>query len=85
MSIQPAERRPQTQKIRQNEMTDKCVSKEQDKTPQEQINEEEIGNQPKKEFNDSKDDSRFQKIVNEHLLYARHLTYVISFHPQSNL
>ena len=25
-------------------------TKEQDKTPQEQINEEEIGNQPKKEF-----------------------------------
>ena len=50
MSLQPAERRPQTQKIRQNEMTDKCVSKEQDKTPQENINEEEIGNQPKIEF-----------------------------------
>ena len=50
MSLQPAERRPQTQKIRQNEMTDKCVSKEQDKTPQEKINEEGRGNQPKIEF-----------------------------------
>ena len=43
-------------------MTGIYVSKEQDKNTQKQLNEEEIGNLPEKEFSvDSKNNPRYQK------------------------
>ena len=49
--LQLLERRPQAQKVRQNEMTENMLqTKEQDKNPQGQLKEEEIGNPPEKEF-----------------------------------
>ena len=51
MILQLAERRPQTQYVRQNETTKKYVAaKEQVKNVQEQLNEEEIGNLSEKEL-----------------------------------
>ena len=47
----PEEQRSQTQKIRQNEMQRNMFQmKEQDKTPEEQLSEVEIGKLPEKEF-----------------------------------
>ena len=40
----------QTQKFRQNEMTEEYYLEEQDKTPEEQLNKVKLGNLPKKEF-----------------------------------
>ena len=49
--LQPVERKPQTQKVRQNETTEKYVADSGTrKKPQEQLNEEETGNLPEKEF-----------------------------------
>ena len=49
--MQPAEMRPQAQKVRQNKTTEKHVAEEgTGKYPQDEINEEQIGNLPKKDF-----------------------------------
>ena len=48
--LQPVEMKPQTEKFRQNQKTEKYASKDQDKNPQKQLNEEEIGNLTEKEF-----------------------------------
>ena len=48
--LQPAEQRPQTQKVRQNEMAEDYVPDEEDRTPEEQLSEVEISNLPEKEF-----------------------------------
>ena len=45
--MQPAERKPQSQKVRQNEKAEDYVP---DKTPEKQLNEVETGNPPEKEF-----------------------------------
>lgn len=51
MTLQPLERRSQTEKLRQNEIAEKYVSHKGTeflKNPQKQLNEEEIGNLPEK-------------------------------------
>ena len=44
------ERKPHSQKDRQNEKAEDYVPDEEDKTPEKQLNEVEIGNLPEKEF-----------------------------------
>ena len=62
MILQPTEKRPHTQKSRQNERAEKNVLDEgKSKNPQKQLSEVKIGNLSENDFNDSKHDPRSHK------------------------